>query len=296
VDYFAGIATLNRQRNAAVRAEAIQVARSLAEIDVTPVFLKGGGHLLSGLHADPADRFMLDLDILIPHSRLTDCVVSLQSQGFEPLGEGETASHHHYLPIARPDSLIPIELHVDPLDKRYDRFLRSSNVFETAVDMELDGVRLAVPSPTCRIVQSIVHAELSDHGLVYGKIALRELLDVALISRKFHNTIRWPEIARKFKRRGALACQFQLLAACDLLGARPNTGIAISATTRLLYRRALWQLGHPRLANTTEAFLRPGLLLARSLSQSQLRGRLARSLRNPAWYRRQWKMLYRRRS
>jgi ABC-type proline/glycine betaine transport system ATPase subunit len=78
LDFFDGVATLNRQRNEKIHAEAINLALILNRMDIVPVLLKGGANLLSGLYADSAHRMMTDLDVLVPAQRLLDCVAELR--------------------------------------------------------------------------------------------------------------------------------------------------------------------------------------------------------------------------
>ena len=295
VDYFDGIALLNRQRNSAIRAEAIAAARVLNGIGVTPHLLKGGANLLGGLYSDSADRFMMDLDILVPRESLTDCVASLRSRGYATADNAGVHPHlhHHHEPLARAESVASVELHVDPVEFRYNGYLKSKEIFDAAIVMNIDGVRIGIPSPTCRIVQSIVHAELTNHGVIYGTIALREMLDVALLSHAVSNSICWASIRRRFENRGAIACRFHLSAARDLLRAKVPDAVDIGRSPELHYRRALWLLDHPRLAHTIIKGLWLLLTLRLSLSYPQLRAGLLRGLGNFNWYRRQWNVLFR---
>ena len=159
--------------------------------------------------------------------------------------------------------------------------------------MDIEGVRIGIPSPTCRIVQSIIHAELTNYGIIYGTVAVRELLDVALLSHTVSDSICWASIRRRFEYRGAIACRFHLSAARDLLRAKVPDAVDIGRCPELLYQRALWQLDHPRLAHTIIKGLWLLLTLRLSLSYPQLRAGLLRSLVNFNWYRRQWNVHFR---
>jgi hypothetical protein len=55
-DYFEGVATLNRMRNAKILSEAIELTGILNDVGAIPIFLKGGANLLSGLYPDSAMR------------------------------------------------------------------------------------------------------------------------------------------------------------------------------------------------------------------------------------------------
>jgi len=295
VDFFDGMAILNQQRNEQLVREAIELAAIHNEIDVVPVFLKGAAHLLSGLYPELAQRIMLDLDVLVPADRFSDCIDRLRANGFtELLTDRDFSGHHHHPPLGRHGGLASVELHSEPLDLPYRRLLPAAEVFRVALVLERGAVKLAVPSGSCRMVQTVAHAELADQAYLYGQLPLRELLDFVRLHEVFAHEIDWSALAQRFAACGfAIALQFHLLAANRLLGVPIDPSIYISAATRALYRRALWQLDHPTWSRLGARLLRPCALLRRSLSDAVLRRRLLRNLGNGTWYRRQWRMLRR---
>jgi hypothetical protein len=289
-DYFEGMAFLNRQRNSCIREEAVFVANILNQNGVEPIFLKGAANLLSGLYADPAYRYMVDVDILVPQESLDHCIAAMLREGYQPLATPD-AFAHHYAPLGRANSMVSVELHVEPLDTAYGAFLRSTDIMNSAIPLDISGISASIPRPWCRIVHSIVHAELVDHGLIFGTIAIRELLDVALLARTLDGLSDLPPIRKTFQRRGRIACGFHLLAATKLFGAKFGETVYIDHRSSLFYYRALWQATHPRFAKVVRRLCRPWLLLVRSLSHPKLRRRLLRCLIQSDWYRRQWIML-----
>lgn len=288
IDFFDGVAILNRQRNERLVGEAIALAAILNEIGVVPVFLKGAGYLLSGLYPDIALRFMLDLDVLVPAGRLSDCVSRLIADGFEEFLPGwDLSGHHHYPPLARQGSPVSVEIHSEPLYLPYRRLLPAAEVLREAVVVKRGAAKLGVPSGRCRMVQAVAHAELADQAYFYGSLPLRELVDFGQLHKAFSHEINWNEFMQRFTACGAVtALEFHLLAAERLLGVPIEPPIQISGYARALYRRALWQVGHPRWARRCTRLL----LFRRSLSDAALRRRLARNLGDWTWYRRQWRM------
>src|SRR5262249_8950008 len=159
---------------------------------------------------DPADRYMVDIDVLVPRKRLDDCVATMRRHGYRALQPNDAGSHH-YPPLVHPDSIASVELHLDPLDKAYGEFLGMTDIIDSAVPLDISGVSACIPAVWCRIVHSIVHAELSDHGLMLGRIAIRELCDLALLMRTFGHLIDWPTVLNRFERRGSTARDYHLL-------------------------------------------------------------------------------------
>jgi hypothetical protein len=290
IDYFEGMATLNRQRNTRLRAEAIELTRILNSLDVTPIFLKGAANLLADLYPDQAMRMMLDLDVLVPPSRVSECAAALLKAGYLQLGDIDFSAHHHHPPLSRPGAEAAIELHTDPLDIQFRRLLPFADVSQHAVAMTIDGAHLAVPAAWCRLVHGVAHAQFADHAFIYGRLPLRDLLDTALLSQS--ETIDWDAVAARFPTRCAGAMlAFHLTATRRLLGGEIPAKLASTRFEGILFRRALVQVAHPSLPAWIESLLRPLLLLRRSLSHTALRRRLARNLLDPAWYWRQWRMV-----
>jgi Uncharacterised nucleotidyltransferase len=294
VDFFDGVAVLNRQRNDQLLTEANELAATLNGVGVVPVFLKGAAHLLSRQYSDPAHRVMVDLDVLVPADRLSDCAARLRANGYEALTDADLSGHHHHSPLGRPGSIVAVELHHEPLDIPYRRLLPAAAVLADAVVLERGTAKLAVSSGQSRLIHAVAHAQLANHAYLYGHLALRELLDFARLHEAFARDIDWSEMVGRFADcRAATALEFHLFAAERLLAVPIGRRIQISARTRALYRRALWQVGHPTWSRVSTRLLRPCLLLRRSLSNAVLRRRLVRSLGDRTWYRRQWHMFRR---
>src|SRR3546814_8870428 len=71
-DHLAAVRYLNAERNARILDGIDSVAAVLADHGVDAVFLKGAASLIDALHADPAARFVGDIDVLVPPERARD--------------------------------------------------------------------------------------------------------------------------------------------------------------------------------------------------------------------------------
>jgi len=293
VGYFDGMATLNRQRNERVRSEASELAGLLNGAGVTPVFLKGGANLLDGLYPDPAMRIMVDLDVLVPAGEAERCYDFLHGQGFEVLQDEVDPRGHQHPAVGRPGAAVSIEIHRAVLPFPHGPVLPAREVLDAATAIDLDGARAAVPAPVHRVVHNIAHAQLSDHGYLYGVLELRRLFDFVLLRRAFDDGLNWSEIGGRFADNGATtALGFHLEAAHRLLGAPPPAGLRPNAAARMLCGRAEKLVFRPRRRDRAVRLLRPGLLLSRALRDRDLRHRLARNLITPTWHRRHWRNLF----
>ena len=289
--FFSGIADHNRRRNEQVRGEAIKVAEILNGVGVTPLFMKGGAHLLTGLYPDAAMRQMADLDILVPATRAGDCIAALKGHGFTQLTTYQHPRSHHHPPLGRADFPVPIELHHSVLAYPHCDFLTSEEMLSSALRLSDYGVLVAAPSPTHAAMHNIAHAQLNDHDCLYGRVDLRGLLDLALLSSVHGNRVDWDLINQRFidaRHRHALEYHIQW---ARRLGAKVPSLSHISPTSKLLCRRAVYQVSKPNLLSLSVRLLRPLVLLHRELSDATLRRRLAGNVLNLNWWRRHMRTL-----
>ena len=291
-DILAASTTHRRTQNRRIRDQALEVASNLNHIGVTPLFLKGGAHLLSGLYPDIAMRVMVDLDILVPAARLDDCVASLKADGVEPLTDYMHPRWHHHPPLCRRDLPVPIELHRHVLAHPHGAFLPPHEMDGASVLLADMSARIAVPSAACAIVHNVAHAQLSHHEYIYGLFDLRGLLDFALLVRAHGHALDWDEIRRRFRRSGnGAALDYHLLSASDLLGVQTPISARPRAVPRFLYRRAIAHVRRPGRLSLSVRLLRPWMLLRRELSEPDLRARLARNVTDRAWWARHLRTL-----
>jgi hypothetical protein len=281
VDYFDGMETLNRERNRALRAEALSVARLLAGIGVEPVFLKGTADLLSG-GRDPAERFQIDLDLLVPPDQLAASAARLRDAGYQAQLHTASPLAHHAAPLWRPGGPCWIELHHTPLAYPGTKLLPGERVAARARQLAVEGVAVRVPAPEDRILHAVAHAGITDFGLALGRAELRLLLDLAHLS--LAGAPDWAAVREDLARHGQAALlDGYLLAARQLLAAPVPAPPAPSPAARLLAARAGWLGARPRLGGAAARLLQPPLLLGRSLSHPALRRQLLRNLVDPAW-------------
>jgi len=290
--YFDGLANHCRQRNEEIRGEAIKIAIILNEIDVIPMFMKGGAHLLARLYPDIGMREMADLDILIPPTRINDCVAKLADYGITFVGDNPHPRSHH-CHLGGNDLPVSIELHHSVLAYPHGEFLRSEELIASAIELDNYGVRIAVPSAACATIHNIAHAQLNDHDYIYGRIDLRGLLDLALLSHAHGDKLDWSEISTRFVHSGwRHAWEYNAQWARRIGAAIPSLN-SISAMSRLFYVRSAYHVRAPKMLGLNVRLLRVWLLLRRELSDLDLRRRLAGNFVKVDWWKRHLGMLFR---
>jgi len=292
-DYLLAMADLNRARNRALLAELEQVARVLNAAGLQPLALKGAANLLAGLHDDPAERLLVDLDLLLPPARLAEGVAALRAAGWQQVGAAEMTQHHAPA-LHRHGCLATVELHGQPLDLPWQPLLGAAELLATASPCRLGAAQLLLPSPPLRLVHALAHGALADRALALRRLPLRDLDDAARLAARAEVWER-AELARRFGAVGQGAALAAMIAALDdLLGRAVRLpalpGDWVRDGERLL-RRALKASRATRRAALGARLRRPWLLLGRSLGRSELRRRLLRMLLRPDWYRRQWRSL-----
>lgn len=283
--YFGAVYRLNRIRNAQIDRECMAIAAALNEIDVTPLFFKGGGALLSGLYDDAASRVMSDLDILIPAARSSDCVSRLLAFGYGADGAPRHPRDQSHAVLYPHSGAAPVDLHRDMIAYPYQNLLPAQDVLDHAIQYSREGATFAVPSPTHQAVITVAHAQLHhNHGYIHGRLALRSLLDMSLICGRWNDDIDWREVEDRFDRSGVqTALDFHRIAARELFGPA-WLPIRHSWRARLCVRWARFLSVHTALLKIIERPLHAILLLRRELSDAELRRRLGRNMRDRRWW------------
>jgi hypothetical protein len=109
----------NAARNMFIAATLRRVVDVLDGADVPAMPLKGAA-LTATVYPDPAQREMLDLDVLVPTNRLKEATLALASLGYRPESEATDATPaslplkpiaHHDAALVGEERLVAVELH-----------------------------------------------------------------------------------------------------------------------------------------------------------------------------------------
>jgi hypothetical protein len=285
VDYFEAIAALNRERNERIRQDAMSLGAMLSGVGILPVFLKGTADLLTGLRPDPGERMQQDIDILVPADSLVECARLLRQNGYESEIEGGKPLAHHAPPLWRAGDAATVELHSDVLAYPFANLLPAEETLASARRITCAGAIVGVPAPFARVVHLVAHAQLVDLGLAYGRVGLRQALDLAYLAERYRGELDWSAV---HVRHGQAAALEVLLCAARRLVDAPVLQVKTpSLWAAMQCRRAVWQAGAPRVTGLTSRLLRPPLLLGRSLSDKAHRRQLLRNLADGEWLKRQ---------
>jgi hypothetical protein len=191
-DYLSSFYELNAERNNAVLDQLAECIGALNRRGISPMPLKGTAHLLSGMYADPAERFLSDIDLLIPANRITEASIALAEIGFIEAQSDFDYSRHHHLPVlVRTLDDAAVELHSAPVAKRAENGLNVSEVWASASNEKGADVSWCLASATDTAMLAFLHGEVMDGYLARCIMDLRGYLDLRRLIRHRGADIDW---------------------------------------------------------------------------------------------------------
>ncbi|WP_191060382.1 nucleotidyltransferase family protein [Geminicoccus harenae] len=244
-DELAGFFRLMRENNAArnvdLRRHLVTIIGLLNRIGVEPILLKGAARLVDGTYDDPADRFMLDLDLMVPTDTIDRVMHEFQVQGytFVPRAGHRPDEHHHQLPLAIDGTAIEIHRSAGPVE--YSTLLPNEQLWARSLPVCIDGLNARLLDPVDSLVHMIVHGQLQHGRFLAGRIELREVVELA---RRLHHL---PANATQVILRRAEHAGYAAAFKCFFLTAESTLHFNLlpyedhSITASLLSSRALWQ-------------------------------------------------------
>lgn len=227
----------NRERNLHLIAEALQATRLLNSIGIRPVALKGIAYLLNGTCTDPAIRYLLDIDLLIPARTIPEAVQLFKQHGYLDSATDILAPLRHHAPtLCRTGPAAPIELHHRIALGVCDRLLPAQEVFARATPFEIDGAKLLIPSPTDLANHLILHSQLHNAYKYRAFPPLRALYDLLLLTRS--QPIDWETLTETYRSEGQyLTLALHLKEAERVLGMKTPIDLPLGSLGNLRWYR-----------------------------------------------------------
>ena len=189
----------NVVRNLGIKAAAIKVSRALNSAAITPVFFKGTAGLLTQLHPSTGFRRQLDIDLMVAPDQESKTLEILQTQGYKFCESVATDKgielhgtsnperrrallrqfqhHHHYPPLHCAGQSFSLELHRQPLPRRWQHRLSREKIESLLLPHNIHGARFTVPTPELAIVIAILGKFASDGGRSRYHFPLPQALD-----------------------------------------------------------------------------------------------------------------------
>jgi hypothetical protein len=185
--FFRAMHAANRHRLSEGLAQLEEIGAALKAGNISAIVLKGGGDMLSPLHADPAIRYVGDLDILVSADCARDALAALRELGAAPAAppahetsrfdwRGQRLSEHHLPRMVRPGWTFPVEIHVHAGPGAVATVLDPAAMLDRRVPTILPGLSIACAED--RACHLITHA--TRHN---GMVSLRAWVDWSMLRR-----------------------------------------------------------------------------------------------------------------
>lgn len=187
----------NTSRNAALLEQLSDLVLALNRAGVTPMLLKGGAALATGLYPDPACRFMWDLDVLVPERQFERSMAALLDNGYmvpgqhcAPYPEDAWQRCHHGPPLVCANGVATVELHRRLLNPKW-RLLSPETVWAAAVPCAglPSGAKALVLAPEHELLHCFAHSQLHHEHHRYSRIDVRHLYQFAQVRHRHNGAI-----------------------------------------------------------------------------------------------------------
>ncbi|MFN2396466.1 MAG: nucleotidyltransferase family protein [Bacteroidales bacterium] len=177
---------LNRERNSNVISLTGEVKDLMKAANIPCLFMKGTGNILDGLYADPGERMVYDIDMLVPENKMLMAAKLMEGQGYhtqKKFNPRALESTMHYPILLREDQVAGVEIHRMPVQYLYRKSFRAEGIFENAVESNAEKGFLLM-NHSHRIIHNFLHAQLMHSGHYNARVSLRDLYDLLLLSQK----------------------------------------------------------------------------------------------------------------
>ncbi len=189
-----------QDRTRMARWEANRIERAFRDSDLPVVLLKGAAYILAGLPPGNA-RMLSDVDILVPHARLSEAEAVLHRHGWQSPPHSDYDEHyyrawmHELPPLQHVTRSAVLDLHHNLLPRTSRLCPNADALLADAVT--LPGSRLKILAPADMVLHSIAH------GFYGGEFTncWRDVLDVHELVTHFAQAS--PDFWTNFQRRTA---------------------------------------------------------------------------------------------
>ncbi len=184
VAYMDEFASMNRDRNKQIINQANEITSLLNRYGLSPVFLKGTAHLLSGLYTDLAERMVGDIDFLVYEKDMERTAEILLADGYKPLYANIAENvrvQKHYSRLVKDESIAAVEIHHQVFAFPNNKLLDAEVIIPAGRKLEIMGTAY-IPCIEHQIIYNILNIQLSENGYYFGRFRLSQLYDLLHLS------------------------------------------------------------------------------------------------------------------
>jgi hypothetical protein len=181
------------------------VVRVLNDIDVEPMLIKGSRSLFEAPRQQLLERYMLDLDLVVPTDQFDASLDALRRHGYRAVpGKGKSATYEWM--ITKTPEPGPIDFHFEMGPSRVTAILPTDVAFRGSQRRDVEGHRYRVLSPAHEVVHAVLHSELGDRAMVDRQIDPRRLSSMAELFDSDEGAQAWREACALLGARGGVDC------------------------------------------------------------------------------------------
>lgn len=174
-DYLEELTAINRNRNAALLKEALDISEVLNAANIDHVFIKGVALIAGNTYKDIGERMIGDIDILIARAQLQEAFNLLENYGYTEnySFNYEQKNFRHLSRQINPDKIGAVELHSEVLVHNHRALCNVDAILKNK--RNVNGIYL--PSIEDAIRMAIFTTQINDQGHVFGLISLKNIYD-----------------------------------------------------------------------------------------------------------------------
>lgn len=186
----------NTIRNARLRRQLRETVEALNRVGIEPLLIKGALQLCDGTLPAAGERWMEDLDIVVPRDGGARTERALNDLGYEANG-GKPFLHPHELPFFRARTAGPIEVHIELGSDPIPTVLPVAQAWARSTPLSLEGARARAMCPTDQVLHNVLHSSVQDFNHATGGLPGRQLLVLASLTRAHGSSVDWEAIQRR---------------------------------------------------------------------------------------------------
>jgi hypothetical protein len=187
-------------RNLRFRHELTRVVQAFNRAGTVPLLMKGSLQLVDG-KLGLGDRWMSDLDLVVPGADLSRSPEILAELGYRP-DPGKPFLHPHELPFYRAGAPGPIEVHRELGSSALAEVLPVAEAWAASTELTIGQASARALSPTHQVLHNILHSAVQDLNHAVGGLPLRQLLTLAGLVRVHGAAVDWRGIERRMQEHG----------------------------------------------------------------------------------------------
>jgi len=288
VNHLKYIFELSTQRNLEVILQSDRLTAVLRQNGITPLYMKGVGNILDGIHKYPGERILHDIDILVSEESYELAAETLLNDGYKSnstYNPEHKSKHRHYPILYKAGEPVYVELHWMPVGKSFSKYFNTKMVFDRAIP-PASRADCLVMSDEHKIIHNFMHAQLDHMSRFYAREFMRNLYDLHLLSKRANPEQVFTDFDH-FRR----ASSGYLDICYDSLGIIPNKR-KIPAFFLHSYRKRYYLNLRYRFIGISSLFIIRAFLgyvvkPLKAINDEELRGRLISDLGSREWYNKQ---------